>query len=290
MSADAAGSPSTARDRAIEGAVTSAVLREVAGFRRSIEVDALASLMETLPIVIESALTQPELLRALAGEAEPTPAGDVPAVWWSPLFGPIEESKDRHGDKYVGFSRQSLMWVGLDELPADAVRLVPVDDQDRRDLAAVAEALGAPAEVWSTPRLLAWIASRPVPAGGPAPADEPDDAEPPTCPECGHASDHSGGECMWFDDYLVNGEHQQVTCKCPGSAPHQGATTDVTALLAHLDWLDERAMKGHHLLLRTDDVRALLAGKSIPIGPSADRALLGAGETTPTTPKETDHA
>lgn len=117
-------------------------------------------------------------------------------------------------------------------------------------------------------------------AGGTAPADNPDDVDPPTCPECGHASDHSGGECMWFDDYLVNGRHEQVTCKCPGSAPHQGATTDATALLAHLDWLDERAMKGHHLLLRTDDVRALLAGKSIPIGPSADRALLGAGETT----------
>lgn len=73
---------------------------------------------------IDVLLANPEVLRALAGEV-PAPLGDVPPVWWSPMFGPIEESSDRNGDKYVGFSRQSFSWVGLAELPADAVRLVP---------------------------------------------------------------------------------------------------------------------------------------------------------------------
>ncbi|MGE0841191.1 hypothetical protein [Pseudonocardia sp.] len=40
----------------------------------------------------------------------------------------------------------------------------------------------------------------------------------PTCPECGHDSDHSGGACMWYSDELVNGESVQRTCGCTGSA------------------------------------------------------------------------
>lgn len=65
---------------------------------------------------------------------------------------------------------EALAALAIDHVAPAGDAPPAADEQDRRDLAAVAEALGAPADVWSTPRLLAWIASRPVPAGGSAPA------------------------------------------------------------------------------------------------------------------------
>lgn len=44
-----------------------------------------------------------------------------------------------------------------------------------------------------------------------------DAGEDVPCGSCGHDADHSGGECMWFDDVLSNGEHVQVSCRCDGS-------------------------------------------------------------------------
>lgn len=199
-------------------------------------------------------------LRALAGEAEPTgarggqlPLG-VPEVWVLPTG----QVAIRDGADTYWVVEPEAEDRTLYELPADAVRLAP--------------------------------------AGGSAPTAEA--AIRRVVDTIDFADSSYDYVCADVDTDVIrlailNRKDVEVTTAvlrdeirafvaslAGGSAPHQGATTDVTALLAHLDWLDERAMKGGHLLLRTDDVRALLAGKSIPIGPSADRALLGAGETT----------
>lgn len=48
-----------------------------------------------------------------------------------------------------------------------------------------------------------------------SPADAEGEDEP--CGSCGHDADHSGGECMWFDDVRTDDGHMQVACHCDGS-------------------------------------------------------------------------
>lgn len=225
-----------------------------------------------------------------------------PPVWWSPSWGLLSAFTIAAGTFYSHNRDVDALY----ELPADAVRLVPAGgsapadepeylaDVERNAVALAAEvkrlkvALAGhifDGESMNTREAIRheliligqehgaeMERMRPVVEAAERWVDAPD----------------SCASAMETADYVLR--ERLAVYRAGGSAPHQGATTDVTALLAHLDWLDERAAQGGHLLLRTDDVRALLAGKSIPIGPSADRALLGAGETTPTTPKETDHA
>ena len=43
------------------------------------------------------------------------------------------------------------------------------------------------------------------------------DGEGMPCVRCGHDSDHSGGECMWYHDVqTADGGSYQVGCHCDG--------------------------------------------------------------------------
>jgi hypothetical protein len=113
------GVDSSARDRAIE-AVRAAIHRPMYAGE------------STASNAVDALLANPEVLRALAGEAgapDTPPADDVPAVWWSPTLGLIE--KDVYEalpgvplpTTYAHWSGED--WESIKELPSDAVRLVP---------------------------------------------------------------------------------------------------------------------------------------------------------------------
>jgi hypothetical protein len=179
-------------------------------------------------------------LRALAGEAEPT--GDTPHIERCGILADHET----HGWKLI----------------ADQGRAVGRGKQDRW------------CDGGAAPRSA-------VPAGGSAPADEPD-GDHASVPRvhlkwwaetlralASHAIQAKNAQdtaletaariSFWAQERLAD-EQAQMT-RDALTAPHQGATTDVTALLAELDRI---AADPHRAWLYADQIRA----------------LLGAGETT----------
>lgn len=252
---DAAGSPSTARDRAIETAVTSAVLREVAGFRRSIEVDALAALMETLPIVVENAV---RLVPA---------GGSAPA-----------EAAVRRVVETIDFADSSYDYVCAD-VDTDVIRLAILN---RKDIDVTTSVL--------RDEIRAFVATL---AGGTAPADEPEPEDGNAFFQTAWA-EHGRCTCLPGDDIYCE-EERCALCTalptawpCPttehrgypgandatpagGSAPHQGATTAPS----HAELVRAIADPGS-FLPRGDNYSEPITSWSA----RAVRALLGAGETT----------
>jgi hypothetical protein len=178
--------------------------------------------------------------RALAGEAEPT--GDVPPVWWSPSLA-AKYGKSGLIDRDASGYRVDWNGPWQAELPADAVRLVPAGGSAPAD-----ESDGDHASV---PRvhLKWWAETLRALASHAIQAKNAQDT----------ALETAARISFWAQERLAD-EQAQMT-RDALTAPHQGATTDVTALLAELDRI---AADPHRAWLYADQIRA----------------LLGAGETT----------
>jgi hypothetical protein len=195
--------------------------------------------------------------RALAREAEPT--ADVPPVWWWPSLAEfIQEAND---PGYTYWSTNQQEWLFVVELPADAVRLVPAGGSapaDEPDIAAQLEAARVSSRHWLGVAGAAHTEfgrMRPVVEAVEALVDE----WPTNLP---------------YGPYQRRVVDAVAAYRAGGSAPHQGATTDVTAAAVALAdyWREQPASTRDYVENASEPVRDLIDGLV--------RALLGAGETT----------